>query len=240
MLDTFRNTYPPGPANGVWQSRQRGLAGIFPRSFRICWITSARPSSTSRHWSSDSWARLDIGSGSGVETGFDAGTLVDRDHEPVDLVALQREVAALQRDAVGRERGADGLGDQDLARLRLRGQVRGHVDRVAERGELAVETAGHEPDERRPGVDAGAEPEPRTSLRAVADGREQRLRRLHRLRRVLGPGHERDEESHDLVTDDLVQERVVREQGRGRGLVEPLHHLREPPGAEPSSELAGL
>jgi hypothetical protein len=87
--------------------------------------------------------------------------LAERDHDRVDRMALQGEVAALP--IIGSQGDGHVLGDEDLTGSRLGGEVRGDVRRVAQRGELVRRATRDDADERRAGVDAGPEREPRSS-----------------------------------------------------------------------------
>src|SRR4029450_12253036 len=65
------------------------------------------------------------------------GGLTDAQHQRVDRMTLQRDEAPLETVVHHLCRPRGRVGHQDLASRRLRREVRGDVDRVAERGEVA-------------------------------------------------------------------------------------------------------
>ena len=105
--------------------------------------------------------------------------------------------------------------------------MRRHVDRVAEGGELACLPSRDVADECGARVDPRAERDPWALLGAVPSSFEERPSGLHGPAGVFVTGHERQEEAHDLVSHELVEQRLVSEQDLGGDGVEALHQMRE-------------
>src|SRR5439155_26631887 len=127
---------------------------------------------------------------------------------------------------------------QDLADRTLRREVGGDVDRVAQSREVTRVVRSDHPDERRTRVHARTDRDPGPLRRAVARDTEQLLSGSDRARSVLGPGQERDEQSDDLVADELLDDRVTLDQDPARLAVEAIHQPREIDHRHLPSELA--
>src|SRR6266511_5412159 len=123
--------------------------------------------------------------------------------------------------------GSDLLAEEDLPDRGLRREVRGDVDRVAERREVARFVGTDDADERRAGVHTGPEWNPGAFGGSVARGAEQLLGSLDRALGVLLTGHERDEQPHDLVAHELLDDGIALDQNLARHLVEVVHEPGE-------------
>src|SRR6476646_10904653 len=100
--------------------------------------------------------------------------------------------------------------DEDLARAREGRQSGGRVDRIAEGRELqlAAEQADQS-DVGDPGVDSDAERETAPVRTDVGGPCDKAFGCPDREARMIGPGHARYEQTDHLVTDELVDDRVV-------------------------------
>src|SRR6266540_974808 len=123
--------------------------------------------------------------------------------------------------------GSNLLAEEDLPDRRLRREVRSDVDRVAERREVARFVGTDDTDECRAGVHTGSEWNPGAFGGSVARGAEQLLGCLDRELGVLPTGHERDEQPHDLVAHELLDDRIALDQNLARHLVEVVHEPGE-------------
>src|SRR6266545_2623479 len=134
--------------------------------------------------------------------------------------------------------GSNLLAEEDLPDRRLRREVRSDVDRVAERREVARFVGTDDTDECRAGVHTGSEWNPGAFGGSVARGAEQLLGCLDRELGVLPTGHERDEQPHDLVAHELLDDRIALDQNLARHLVEVVHEPGEIERRHLSGELA--
>ena len=118
-------------------------------------------------------------------------------------------------------------GHQDLAGSRHGAQPGGDVDGVAERGQVGPPLV---PDGADPGHacgDPGTDRYPRSSPIPVARSRVAAQRPRDRGRRVTLARDQREEERHDLVTDELVDASVVVEHRLRRCRVEAVDQRAE-------------
>src|SRR5439155_25552367 len=83
------------------------------------------------------------------------------------------------------------------------------------------------PSERRAGMHACTERDPRPIRRPVAGDAEQLLGGFDRARGMFRAGQEGDEQTNDLVAHELLDDRVTLDQDAARLAVEAVHQPRE-------------
>src|SRR5215831_14009595 len=121
---------------------------------------------------------------------------------------------------VSRDEGVEIRGQHDLTRLGACLEAGGDVHGVTKRGEVDDRSGPDVADEGRTGAGGYAE-------REVVDGPGEVEGGQRRLPPVVGAGQPGNEQSHDFVADQLVDEAVVAYEHVRGGAVEPVQTTSE-------------
>lgn len=142
---------------------------------------------------------------------------------------LQVELPRLELPEILAAGFVGGLRDQSLARRGHGRETRGHVDVVAQGGDVAdgLFHAGDSADVRNARVNADADGKPGALLLGVPGRQQQSLGSEHRRPCVVGSGEDRKVQTDHLVTDQFVDDGIGPDEDLGRRLVEPVHQLTE-------------
>ena len=173
-----------------------------------------------------------IGLGQGFEAWAFEFVGVDRLLAPLDEELARRLVVERMRgQAVGL------AGDQDAARLGLRLQALGEVDGIAHDRVVALMVSPDGPGDHQAGVEADPDPESEAGLglQALGEALGSALHGVGRADRPLGVvfvGDRCAEESHDGVTNVLVDDAPEAVDGLGKGLEAGVDDLGEALGVE--------
>src|SRR2546430_2307650 len=147
--------------------------------------------------------------------------LVDPDAEGIDLRTLSLQLERIGLGVgIGTSQGAErGRAHDDLAAASRGLEPGGRIRDVPDRREVLEAS----PTDVAHVLLAAADPHPDVDPArsgAVAEAAKKRLSSRDRMLRIAGPRQPRHEYRHDLVSGDLAEHRVVREQGLGGSLVE--------------------